>query len=70
MPNYFSIYFLLRALEDFNGNGAIVFPVAHISGIIIAAMAGLFVFKDHLSKVNLFGIVTSILAIVLLASAL
>ena len=67
VPNYFSIYFLFRALKDFNHNGALVYPVLNISIIVLSAGLSVLFFKDRLSRTTLVGILFAVVAIVLLS---
>ena len=68
VPNYFSLYFLLRALTEFNNNAAVVFTLLNIGVIILSALAAVALFKEKLSKINLIGIIVAIVSIVLLFS--
>ena len=65
IPNYFSIYFLLIALESLDGS--VVYPVNNILIVGASAILGYFVFKERLSKVNIIGVVLALLSILLIA---
>jgi len=64
IPNYLSIFFLLKALQNFNNNGAIVFPALNIAVILINATVAIFLFKEKLNKYNLIGLVLAIISLV------
>ncbi len=64
VPNYFSIYFLLLALEQIDGS--VVYPVNNIMIVIGAALTGYFVFKEHLNRINILGVILAILSILLI----
>lgn len=64
IPNYFSIYFLLRALETWKGS--IVYPVNNIAVVAMAAIFGYFLFKERLTRLNALGIVLALVASYLL----
>lgn len=64
IPNYFSIYFLLRALETWKGS--IVYSVNNIAVVAIAAILGYFLFKERLTRLNALGIVLALIASYLL----
>jgi len=66
VPNYFSIYFLLKSLEAFNNNGAFVFPVNNICIIIVSAFISVLLFKEKLHLFNKIGVLVAIAAILLL----
>lgn len=66
VPNYFSIYFLMRALSDFDGNGAALFPLSHIGGILLSMVLGYILFKERMSRINYIGVLLSLITIFLL----
>jgi drug/metabolite transporter (DMT)-like permease len=66
IPNYFSLYFLLRTLSDFKNDGAVVFPVVNIGIIVVASLAAVLIFKEKLSGLNLIGICLSAVSIILI----
>jgi len=67
VPNYFSIYTLLKTLDYFNNDATYVYPMLNIAIILMSAFAAYMIFKERLSKLNYIGVVLSILAIVLLS---
>lgn len=67
IPNYFSIYSLIKALEHYKGNAAFVFPVANISVIVASSFIAFLFFKERLSKVNYLGVFLALSAVVLLS---
>ncbi len=67
IPNFFSIFLLLKVLSGFDGDGALIFPVFNISVILLAAIASYFLFKEHLSTINKLGLGIAILAILLIS---
>ncbi len=67
VPNYFSIYFQLKALSAFDNNGAILYPSLNIGIIIISTLAAVLLFKEKLSKINMIGVVLAVVVILLLS---
>ncbi len=67
IPNYFSIYFLMRTLEDYQGNGAFVFPIISISVIVFSSIFAWFIFKEKLTTINVLGIVCAVFAIAIIS---
>ncbi len=67
IPNFFSIFLLLKVLSGFDGDGALVFPVFNISVILMAAIASYFLFKEQLSIINKLGLALAIFAILLIS---
>ena len=65
--NYFSIYFLIKALAHFNNDGAVVYPMLNVGIILISAFLSVAVFKEHLSNLNKGGLLLAILCIVMIS---
>lgn len=65
--NYFSIYFLIRSLTYFNNDGAVVYPLLNVGVILVSALFSIFIFKEHLSKLNRNGLLLAILCIILIS---
>lgn len=68
IPNYLSIFFLLRALRDFDNNGALIFPILNICVILINALIALLFFKEKLSRYNYIGLLMAIVSLLLIIS--
>lgn len=66
IPNYFSVYFLLKSLTAFDHNGAFVFSFMNVSVIILASFFSIILFKERLNKLNYLGTGLALLCIVLL----
>ncbi|MGF1635877.1 MAG: hypothetical protein ACFCUU_02305 [Cyclobacteriaceae bacterium] len=62
IPNYFAIYFLLRALDAFGNNGALIFPGLNMGIILVSACLAFLIFKERLSRINLLGMFLAALA--------
>ncbi|MFA0962502.1 hypothetical protein AB9P05_11925 [Roseivirga sp. BDSF3-8] len=67
VPNYFSIYFLIKALSAFDNNGAILYPMLNIGIIIISSLLAVVLFDERLKPLNKLGIALAVLAIILLS---
>jgi len=65
VPNYFSIYFLLRALNTKGVSSATIFTINNVAVVLLATIIGVLFFKEHLSKLNWLGAILSIIAILL-----
>jgi len=69
IPNYFSIFFLMKALGA-GWEGSVVFPINNVAIIAISSIVGgLIIFKEKYSKLNFLGIALSIVSILLIAFA-
>lgn len=67
IPNFFSLFFLLRALSDFSHDTAFLFPVFNILIIVVSSIFAIILFREKLSRLNLLGILMAILALLLIA---
>lgn len=70
IPNYFSIYFLVKALQemekDFQMKSSTLFMVNNLSIVILSVGIGLILFKERLDKFKLFGLIIAILSLYLI----
>jgi multidrug transporter EmrE-like cation transporter len=62
--NYGSLEFILRAIERLPGT--VVFPVNNIAIVLLAAVLGITVWDEHLSRLNRIGLGCAVVALVLL----
>jgi drug/metabolite transporter (DMT)-like permease len=62
--NYGSLEFILRAIERLPGT--VVFPVNNIAIVLLAAVLGITVWDEHLSRLNRIGLGCAVAALVLL----
>ena len=67
IPNFLSFYFLLKALDAFQNNGAFVLPIYNISVILGAAIIALIFFQERLTNLNKIGLALAVLAIGLIS---
>jgi len=67
IPNYFSLYFLIKALQRSGLESSVVFPITNIGVVTTAAIVAYFGFKEHLTPLNIAGIVLAIASIWILA---
>lgn len=63
--NYFSIYYLLKALNHESLESSTLFTVNNVAIVMISTLLGLLIFKESISKTNWFGIAIAIVSIVL-----
>ena len=64
--NYFSIYFLIAALETAGMDASTLFPVNNIATVSCSAIAAVLLFREKLNAVNIVGVICAIIAIILL----
>ncbi len=65
VPNYFTIFFLLRALKYGGLTSASVFTIVNVGVVLLSTLLGILLFKEKLSLKNWAGIVLAIISIVL-----
>jgi len=67
VPNYFSIYFLLKALENDSLNSASVFTINNVAIVMFSTLLGILLFKEQVSTKNWGGIALAVISIILVA---
>lgn len=67
VPNYFSIYFLLRALANESLNSASVFTLNNVAIVMFSTLLGILIFKEKISAKNWGGIALAVVSIILVA---
>ena len=67
IPNYGSIYFLMKCLSLENVQSSVVFPVNNMSIVALSAFSGILLFKERITKTNAIGIGLCIIAIGVIA---
>ena len=66
IPNYFTLYFFVKALSSEIFESSQIFPIVNMGVIILTAVSGIILFKEQLSRSNWFGILLAIIAISLI----
>lgn len=67
VPNYFSIYFLLKAINIPRFPASVLFPVNNIGVVLLSALLSLIIFKESFDKRKMAGLFLAIIAIVILS---
>jgi len=65
LPNYFSLYFLVKMLEAKAFESATLFTIHNIAIVIVSTFAGILFFKERISLRNAFGIGLALFALFL-----
>jgi drug/metabolite transporter (DMT)-like permease len=65
IPNYFSMYFLIKALQSKNIESATIFTLINIGVILLSTLFGILLFKEKIQKQNYIGILFAIIAVIL-----
>jgi drug/metabolite transporter (DMT)-like permease len=66
VPNYFSIYYLVKALQSNALSSSAIIPINNITVLFVVSLFGIFVFNEKLSKLNYIGLILTIMAILLI----
>lgn len=69
IPNYFSIHFLLMALNIPNLESTIVFPINNTGIVLLSTLLAIALFRERLSNLNWGGIALAVASIILIAIA-
>ncbi|WP_394748530.1 EamA family transporter [Spongiimicrobium salis] len=67
VPNYFSIYYLLRALQQEGLNSASVFTINNVAIVLFSTLLGIVLFREKVSLKNWGGIALAMISILLVA---
>lgn len=66
VPNYFSIYYLVQALENKQLSSTAIIPINNIGVLFLVSLFGIGVLKEKLSRWNYLGLALTLLAILLI----
>ena len=67
--NFGSIYFFISALSTDIFTSSVVFGINHTSIVVASVLLGSLIFKEALSKINILGIIFSVISIILLTQS-
>ena len=67
VPNFFSIYYLLRALQNDFLNSASIFTINNVAIVMFTTLLGILLFRETISLKNWAGIFLAVTSIVLIA---
>ena len=64
--NFYSLYYFIQALNHSGLDSSIVFGIANMSIVALSVVAGLFLFRERMSKLNWAGILLSLISLFIL----
>lgn len=67
IPNFFSIYFILKSLQHETLNSASVFTINNVAIVMLTTLLGILLFKEKISRLNWGGIALAVISIFLVA---
>jgi drug/metabolite transporter (DMT)-like permease len=65
IPNYFSLYFMIKMLEHPTWKSATIFTVHNVCIVAFTTLLGLLLFKEKLNKANIIGLVLAMISLIL-----
>lgn len=68
VPNYFSIYFLIRSINCGVMQSSATIPVLNIGTLVASSLAAIFIFREKANAQRIIGLVLSVIAILLIAA--
>lgn len=69
VPNYFSIYFLIRLLNSDYMESSAAIPVSNIGVVVASSLAAIAIFKEKANRPRIIGLLLAIAAILLISLA-
>lgn len=66
VPNYFSLYYMLLALNKSNLEPSKIFPINNIGIVCTTTLVGILVFKEHFTTQKTIGFVLALLSILII----
>ncbi|MET3126710.1 drug/metabolite transporter (DMT)-like permease [Arcicella rosea] len=67
IPNFLSFYYLLKALDAYQNNGAFVLPIYNIGVIVGSALVAFIFFQEKFTLLNKIGLILAVMAIGLIS---
>lgn len=67
IPNYFSIYFVMQAINQNVYEGSVIYPIVNVGVVVSSTIFAMLLFKERLSLIQSAGILMAVLAIFLIA---
>lgn len=65
--NYFSIFYLIRGLSEFDNDGALFFPIFNVGIIVGSTLVSVIVFGEKMKLLRILGLVTALISIIFIA---
>ena len=67
VPNFLSLFFLLKTLAYFGNSAAFVFPIYNVLTILVSSLTAFLLFKEKLQPLNKVGLALAVVAIVFIS---
>lgn len=69
VPNYYSIFFLIKALQNKNLESSTLFTINNVGVVVVSTLIGFLLFKENFSLKNKIGVALAISGIILVTLA-
>lgn len=69
IPNYYSIVFLIKALQNKNFESSTLFTVNNVGVVVVSTLVGLLLFNENFSLKNKIGVALAVFGIILVTIA-
>ena len=66
VPNYFSMYYLVKALSQSSMPSSLLFPINNVAIVIVSTIVGVILYKEKLSKIQFLGVALACISIIIL----
>ncbi len=67
VPNFLSLYFLLKALVYYENSAAFVFPIYNILTMLVSSLAAFLIYTEKLTLINKLGLLIAMMAILMIS---
>jgi drug/metabolite transporter (DMT)-like permease len=67
IPNFYSIFFVMKAIQEGTLEGSVIYPIVNVGVVVGSTLLALIFFKERLNKIQILGIMLSIVAIALIS---
>jgi len=67
LPNYGSIYFLVKVLNQPDWEASFIYPINNTGIVVLAGLMAMLFFKERMSKLNWWGLLFALCAIILIS---
>ena len=68
IPNYFSIWCLMKVLKEYPNLSSVVIPVNNMGIVLLSALVAWLFFREKLTVINWAGIILALLAVLMIAA--
>ncbi len=67
IPNYFSMWCLVKVLKNYAGNSSAIIPVNNMGIVLLSSVIAWVIFREKLTRINWIGILLALVSIAMIA---